>query len=133
MEGVTVLFEEFVYKFNDVYMILSDLSLFTSFIAFCGVIAFMILLDIFSSGTRFYGIAGMVLCGLLSIALILTSILMNKKYEESKEFLYCKQKVLVEEQVNLVEFSRHYEILSQEGKIYVVAVRTSPKESVLDE
>lgn len=133
MEGVIVLFEEMVYKFNDVYMILSDLSFIASFVAFGGVAAFIILLDIFSSDTRFYGITGMVLCGLLGVALVLTSFLMDKKYEESKEPLYCRQKVFIEDQVNLIEFSKHYEILSQEGKIYVVAVRTSPEESVLDE
>lgn len=119
MEGVIVLAEEIVYSYN----------LFTTFISILFIaLAFIgipVSIAIILSGIEVHDpawVLGIFLAPISIFAGIFGFFCYNKA-EETKTINYVKQKVIVEDTVQINDFLEHYEILDQDGKIYIVRER----------
>ena len=119
MEGVIVLAEEIVYSYN----------LFTGFIAvlfivlaFIGVPVSIAFTSVCTEVHDPKWILGLFLT-IISIFVGIFGFFCYNKAEETKTINYVEQKVIVEDTVQINDFLEYYEILDQDGKIYIVRER----------
>ena len=121
MEGVRILAEQIIYKENLVAELLFVPSVGTATVI--GIVLLKVLFATLESGdftfVPFLGVS--IFIGLF----IASSFLAIKFYEDwqYKEIDYIEKKVILEDTVQMNEFLNHYEILDQDGEIYIVRER----------
>lgn len=121
MEGVRILAEQIIYKENLIAELLFGLSVGAA--AVIGIVLLTVLFAALDSGDfmfiPFLGVS--IFIGLF----IASSFLAIKFYEDSqyKEIDYIEKKVILEDTVQMNKFLNHYEILAQDGEIYIVRER----------
>ena len=119
MEGVRVLAEQAIYSYNNFLIFIA-----ATFIAF-DILCFI--------GGVVAGAIGLLskdpIC-LFGVFLLVTSVvlgglglLLESNIEKTKVLNYIEQKVIIEDTVNINEFFDHYELLDQDGEIYIVKVK----------
>lgn len=111
MEGVRVLAEQAIYSFSTFYGYLSALFI----VITLGCIG-VFLLGI--SDWNNVDITILVVCTCIFCALSFLSV--KFLYLPSKTLDYVEQKVIIEDTINMNEFFNHYELLDQDGEIYIV-------------
>lgn len=119
MEGVIVLAEEIIYSYN----------LFTGFIAVLFIVSAFIGIPVSIGFTSScievhdpQWVLGIFLT-LISVFVGIFGFFCYNKVEETKTVAYIEQKVIVEDTVQINDFLEYYEILDQDGKIYIVRER----------
>lgn len=107
MEGITVLSQSNVYTITNIAIA----HIFPGLIA--AFLGSMIAIFLFEHN---YNVAGVIvgLCGLVGLASLIAGTSMPQ------EFSHIQYKVLIGEEVNLVDFTEQYEILNQEGLIFTI-------------
>ena len=121
MEGVRILAEQIIYKENLIAELLFGLSVGAATVI--GIVLLTVLFVALESGDfiliPFLGVS--IFIGLF----IASSFLAIKFYEDwqYKEIDYIEKKVILEDTVQMNEFLNHYEILDQDGEIYIVRER----------
>ena len=121
MEGVRILAEQIIYKENLIAELLFGLSVGAATVI--GIVLLTVLFATLESGdfafVPFLGVS--IFIGLF----IASSFLAIKFYEDwqYKEIDYVEKKVILEDTVQMNEFLNHYEILDQDGEIYIVRER----------
>ena len=121
MEGVRILAEQIIYKENLVAELLFGLSVGAPL-----VIGIVILTSFFTAieCNDFTFIPSLIIFIFIGL-FIASSFLAIKFYEDwqYKEIDYVEKKVILEDTVQMNEFLNHYEILDQDGEIYIVRER----------
>lgn len=121
MEGVRILAEQIIYKENLVAELLFVLSVCAPL-----VIGIVILTYVFTAieCNDFTFIPSLIIFIFIGL-FIASSFLAIKFYEDwqYKEIDYVEKKVILEDTVQMNEFLNHYEILDQDGEIYIVRER----------
>lgn len=118
MEGVRILAEQIIYKENLVAELLFGLSVGAATVT--GIVLLTVLFAALESGDftfiPFLGVS--IFIGLF----IASSFLAIKFYEDwqYKEIDYIEKKVILEDTVQMSDFLKHYEILDQDGEIFIV-------------
>lgn len=118
MEGVRILAEQIVYKENLVAELLFGLSVGAATVT--GIVLLTVLFAALESGDfTFIPFLGVFIFIGLFIA---SSFLAIKFYEDwqYKEIDYIEKKVILEDTVQMSDFLKHYEILNQDGEIFIV-------------
>lgn len=121
MEGVRILAEQIIYKENLVAELLFGLSVGAATVI--GIVLLTVLFATLESGdfafVPFLGVS--IFIGLF----IASSFLAIKFYEDwqYKEIDYVEKKVILEDTIQMSEFCNYYEILDQDGEIYIVRER----------
>ena len=121
MEGVRILAEQIIYKENLIAELLFGLSVSAAL-----VIGIVILTSFFTAieCNDFTFIPSLIIFVFIGL-FIASSFLAIKFYEDwqHKEIDYIEKKVILEDTVQMNEFLNHYEILEQDGEIYIVRER----------
>ena len=121
MEGVRILAEQIIYKENLIAELLFGLSVGAATVI--GIVLLTVLFVALESGDfiliPFLGVS--IFIGLF----IASSFLAIKFYEDwqHKEIDYVEKKVILEDTIQMNEFCNYYEILGQDGEIYIVRER----------
>lgn len=121
MEGVRILAEQIIYKENLIAELLLGLSVGAAIVI--GIVLLTVLFVALESGDftliPFLGVS--IFIGLF----IASSFLAIKFYEDLqyKEIDYVEKKVILEDTIQMSEFYNYYEILGQDGEIYIVRER----------
>lgn len=121
MEGVRILAEQIIYKENLVAELLFGLSVGAATVI--GIVLLTVLFATLESGdfafVPFLGVS-------IFIGLFIASLFLAIKFYEDwqyKEIDYVEKKVILGDTVQMNEFLNHYEILDQDGEIYIVRER----------
>ena len=121
MEGVRILAEQIIYKENLITELLFGLSVGAATVI--GIVLLAALFVALESGdfTFISFLEVSIFIGLF----IASSFLAIKSYEDlqHKEIDYIEKKVILEDAVQINEFYNYYEILGQDGEIYIVRER----------
>ena len=118
MEGVRILAEQIIYKENLVAELLFGLSVGAATVI--GIVLLTVLFATLESGD--FAFVPFLWVSIFMGLFIASSFLAIKFYEDwqYKEIDYVEKKVILEDTVQMNEFLNHYEILDQDGEIYIV-------------
>ena len=116
MEGVRILAEQIIYKENLIAELFFGLSVGAALVIGIVILTFFFIII---EGNDFTFILSLI------IFVFASSFLAIKFYKDwqYKEIDYIEKKVILEDTVQMNEFFNYYEILGQDGEIYVVRER----------
>ena len=120
MEGVRILAEQIIYKENLIAELLFGLSVGAA------VIIGIVILTFFFTAIDYGDFIPSLAIFIFFIGLFIASSFLAIKFYEDwqyKEIDYIEKKVILEDTVQMNEFFNHYEILDQDGEIYIVKER----------
>ena len=121
MEGVRILAEQIIYKENLIAELFFGLSVGVAFVIGIVILTFFFIIIECNDFTFIPSLIIFVFIGLF----IASSFLAIKFYKDwqYKEIDYIEKKVILEDTVQMNEFFNYYEILGQDGEIYIVRER----------
>ena len=121
MEGVRILAEQIIYKENLIAETVFGLS--TGAALVIGAVILTFFFTAIESGD-FTFVPSLVIFIFIGL-FVASSFLVIKSYEDlqHKEIDYTEKKVILEDTVQMNEFLNYYEILNQDGAIYIVRER----------
>lgn len=125
MEGVRILAEQIIYKENFVAELVFGLNTGAALVIGAIILAFFFTAIEYGDFTFISSLIIFVFIGLF----IVSSFLAIKSYKDlqHKEIDYIEKKVILEDTVQTNEFLNHYEILEQDGEIYIVREKWEDK------
>lgn len=125
MEGVRILAEQIIYKENLIAELLFGLSVGAATVI--GVVLLTVLFAALDSGD--FAFVPFLWVSIFMGLFIASSFLAIKFYKDwqYKEIDYIEKKVILEDTVQMNEFLNHYEILEQDGEIYIVRKKWEDK------
>ena len=118
MEGITVLYQEPIYKI--ICMNENILNL----------LAFMLIAMIFgvTISAICFELKGVIICAILGCATIFAMGILDSYSTTTKEIKYYEYKVTIDDSVPMKEFLSKYEIINQEGEIFTIVERENINE-----
>ena len=121
MEGVRILAEQIIYKEDLIAELLFGLSVGAALVIGIVILTFFFTAIECNDFTFIPSLIIFVFIGLF----IASSFLAIKFYEDwqYKEIDYIEKKVILEDTIQMNEFCNYYEILGQDGEIYIVRER----------
>ncbi len=121
MEGVRILAEQIIYKENLIAELIFGLNVGAALVIGVVILTFFFTAVRYNDFTFISSLAIFIFIGLF----IASSFLAIKFYKDwqYKEIDYIEKKVIFEDTVQMNEFLNHYEILGQDGEIYIVRER----------
>lgn len=125
MEGVRILAEQIIYKENLIAELLFGLSVGAATVI--GIVLLTVLFAARDSGD--FAFVPFLWVSIFMGLFIASSFLAIKFYEDwqYKEINYIEKKAILEDTVQMNEFLNHYEILEQDGEIYIVREKWEDK------
>lgn len=125
MEGVRILAEQIIYKENLIAELIFGLNAGAAFVIGIIILAFFFTAIESCDFTFIPFLMVFVFIGLF----VVSSFLAIKSYKDlqHKEINYIEKKVILEDTVQMNEFLNHYEILEQDGEIYIVREKWEDK------
>ena len=121
MEGVRILAEQIIYKENLIAELFFGLSVGVALVIGIVILTFFFITIECNDFTFVSSLIIFVFIGLF----VTSSFLAIKFYEDwqHKEIDYVEKKVILEDTIQMNEFCNYYEILGQDGEIYIVRER----------
>ena len=121
MEGVRILAEQIIYKENLIAELVFGLNVGAALVIGIIILTFFFTAVRYDDFTFIPSLIIFVFIGLF----VASSFLAIKSYEDlqHKEIDYIEKKVILEDAVQMNEFLNYYEILDQDGEIYIVRER----------
>ena len=116
MEGITVLYQEPIYKIIYVNEDILNLLMYILIVMIVGVIISAICFEL----------KGFIYCAILSFATIFA--MLDSYSTTTKEIEYYEYKVTIDDSVPMKEFLSKYEIINQEGEIFTIVERENINE-----
>lgn len=120
MEGVRILAEQAVYTCSDFWTIMYVMCIPLAIVG--ALITLFCLCEYIDNGGSTLLIVTFVFI-VLTIATIGGTVTAKQELDASETLDYIEQKVIVESSVNMNEFFKYYELLEQDGEIYIVKER----------
>ena len=119
MEGITVLYQEPIYKI--ICMNENILNL----------LAFMLIAMIFgvTISAICFELKGVIICAILGCATLFTMGILDSYSTTTEEIEYYEYKVTIDDSVPMKEFLSKYEIINQEGEIFTIVERENINEN----
>ena len=114
MEGITVLYQEPIYKIIYVNEDILNLLMYILIVMIVGVIISAICFELKK---------GFIYCAILSFATIFAMGILDSYSTTTKEKEYYEYKVIIDDSVPMKEFLSKYEIINQEGEIFTIVER----------
>lgn len=118
MEGITVLYQEPIYKIICVNENILNLLAFMLIAMIFGVIISAICFEL----------KGVVICIILGCATLFAFGILDSYSTTTEEIEYYKYKVTIDDSVPMKEFLSKYEIINQEGEIFTIVERENENE-----
>ena len=118
MEGITVLYQEPIYKIIYVNKDILNLLMYILIVMIVGVIISAICFEL----------KGFIYCAILSFATIFAMGILDSYSTTTKEIEYYEYKVTIDDSVPMKEFLSKYEIINQEGEIFTIVERENINE-----
>lgn len=118
MEGITVLYQEPIYKIIYVNKDILNLLMYILIVMIVGVIISAICFEL----------KGFIYCAILSFATIFAMGILDSYSTTTKEIEYYEYKVTINDSVPMKEFLSKYEIINQEGEIFTIVERENTNE-----
>lgn len=119
MEGITVLYQEPIYKIIYVNEDILNLLMYILIVMIVGVIISAICFEL----------KGFIYCAILSFATIFAMGILDSYSTTTKEIEYYEYKVTIDDSVPMKEFLSKYEIINQEGEIFTIVERENTNEN----
>ena len=113
MEGITVLYQEPIYKIIYVNEDILNLLMYILIVMIVGVIISAICFEL----------KGFIYCAILSFATIFAMGILDSYSTTTKKIEYYEYKVTIDDSVPMKEFLSKYEIINQEGEIFTIVER----------
>ena len=118
MNGITVLYQEPIYKIICVNEDILNLLMYILIVMIVGVIISAICFEL----------KGFIYCAILSLATIFTMGILDSYSTTTKEIEGYEYKVTIDDSVPMKEFLSKYEIINQEGEIFTIVERENINE-----
>ena len=118
MEGITVLYQEPIYKIIYVNKDILNLLLYILIVMIAGVIISAICFEL----------KGLIICTILGWATIFAMGILDSYPTTTEEIEYYEYKVTIDDSVPMKEFLSKYEIINQEGEIFTIVERENINE-----
>ena len=118
MEGITVLYQEPIYKIIYVNKDILNLLMYILIVMIVGVIISAICFEL----------KGFIYCTILSFATIFAMGILDSYSTTTKEIEGYEYKVTIDDSVPMKEFLSKYEIINQEGEIFTIVERENINE-----
>ncbi len=119
MNGITILYQEPIYKIICVNENILNLLAYIFVIMIAGAII----------STICFELKGLIYCAILSCATILVMGILDSYSTTTEELDHYEYKVTIDDSVPMKEFLSKYEIINQEGEIFTIVERENINEN----